>query len=617
MDSIRAPRWTSRGPRSEAETTSAAAGRGARLARLLAALGVAAVVFAAALVAMAIRTDHVDDAGVLAAVVVVVGLSFVGVGIYAWWRRPENRFGALMVGAGFAWFVEGLTLSNVPLIFSIGGWLSALYLAVTVHLLLAFPTGRLESRADRRLTAAAYFTAIVGLLLAGVFTQPSLDGGCDGCPDNALMIVHSKAASSVFDVLSSLGGLVIFALVARVMWKRWRGGAARQRRALAPVLVAGVIAGCALVVVFAADTAGLDPVHQIAELATILALAAVPWCFLVGLARSAVTRGETVGDLIARLRAGLQPRELRDVLAGALGDESVQVAYWIPEAGHYVDERGRELRLPADGDGRAVTPVELDGLPVGAIVHDAAGVDEPELVRAIADGAALAFQREGLEAELRVKVEELSASRARIVEAGYTAARRLERDLHDGAQQRLVSLALALRMAENRIEDDPVEGRRMVAAAREELGLAIDELRDFARGLHPGLLSTRGLDAALGALATRASLPVEVRGRVNERLPEGVESATYFVVSEALTNVAKYAEAESALVTVARGNGALVVEVTDDGRGGADPSKGSGLSGLSDRVAALDGRFEVESAPGGGTTVRATIPLTAVRPSSS
>src|SRR5262245_28524092 len=207
MDSTRAPRWTSRGPHSAAD------GRGPRLARRLAALGLAAVAFAAVLPPMAVNTEPVDQPGVLAGVVHLVGLSFVGVGMYAWWRRPENRFGAIMVGAGFAWFVQGLLLSNVPVVFVIGAWLSSLYLAVTVHLLLAFPTGRLDSRADRRLTAAGYLVATVGTLLVSVFTVPTEESGCENCPDNPFLVADNDTLQSVIDVLLNLGGLVIFALV--------------------------------------------------------------------------------------------------------------------------------------------------------------------------------------------------------------------------------------------------------------------------------------------------------------------------------------------------------------------------------------------------------------------
>jgi signal transduction histidine kinase len=229
-------------------------------------------------------------------------------------------------------------------------------------------------------------------------------------------------------------------------------------------------------------------------------------------------------------------------------------------------------------------------------------------VRGVGTAAALAQENERLGAELRAQVKELRASRVRMVEAGLAERRRLERDLHDGAQQRLVSLALGLRMIEGRLDEDPSSARGLLEMVGTELEAALRELRDLARGIHPAVLSNRGLDAALETLARRAPLPVDLEATIGERLPEPIELALYFVVSEALTNVAKHAHASHASVRTARHNGRVVVEVSDDGAGGADPSKGSGLSGLADRLAALDGKLEVRSERGQGTVLRAEIP---------
>jgi PAS domain S-box-containing protein len=207
--------------------------------------------------------------------------------------------------------------------------------------------------------------------------------------------------------------------------------------------------------------------------------------------------------------------------------------------------------------------------------------------------------------------DELRASRSRILEAQDTARRRLERNLHDGAQQRLVALALGLRMAQAKAVRDPEGTEKMLAAAADELAQAINELRELARGIHPAILSDRGLPAAIEALAGRSPTPVDVEVGLEERLPAPIEAAAYFVVSEALANVAKYAEASLVRVSVSRENGQARVEVADDGRGGADPRAGSGLRGLADRVEALDGRLEVTSVPGEGTLIRAEIPLDA------
>lgn len=581
-----------------------------RLRRTLAAIALAGIAAGAVIAVLGATSDHLDLRALIVTLLVANGWGFIGVGLYAWWRRPENRFGALMVVAGFLSFVAALAVSDIALAFTLGAALSVLYLAVIVHLLLAFPSGRLEAKSDRELVIGTYVVATVVVIPSFLFLDfQSHD--CEDCPNNVFLVENSETAVNVIDVLTSLAGIVLVFSLGRTLWRRWRDAAPRQRHALAPVLVAGVIACVALGVALAGQVVGITPVAELFELVGIVGIAAVPWCFLVGLARSAASRVGTVGGVVGSLGASSRPEDVRQTLATGLGDPTLTLAFWIPETGGYVDDQGHAFELP-DPFERGVTPVELDGRRVAALIHDPALLDEPELVRAVADAAGLALERARLDAELRAKLEELKASRTRIVEAGYAAARRLERDLHDGAQQRLVSLALALRLVEDRMADDPAEAARLLGDARGELSAAMDELRDFARGLHPGVLSSRGLDAALEALAARAPLPVEVRGRLGERLPERVEAAAYYVVAEALTNVAKYAEAERAWIEVARRNGNLVVEVGDDGRGGADPGAGTGLRGLRDRLAALDGSLEVESARGGGTRVRAAIPCSAL-----
>jgi signal transduction histidine kinase len=213
-----------------------------------------------------------------------------------------------------------------------------------------------------------------------------------------------------------------------------------------------------------------------------------------------------------------------------------------------------------------------------------------------------------LNAELHARLEELAASRARIVTAGDVERRRLERNLHDGAQQRLVTLSLSLRVALAQLDSDPAAARAALADAGDELALALDELRELARGLHPAVLSDRGLRAAVETLAVRAPVPVEIADIPDGRLPEPVEAAAYYLIAEALTNVTKYAQASTVRVRVAADDASVVVQVSDDGVGGADPAAGTGLRGLADRVEALGGSLEVVSPAGAGTTLRAEIP---------
>jgi signal transduction histidine kinase len=262
---------------------------------------------------------------------------------------------------------------------------------------------------------------------------------------------------------------------------------------------------------------------------------------------------------------------------------------------------------PATDSGCTISELRLQDRGGAAIARDSS-LEDPELERGVRAAAALAQENERLDAELRAHVKELRASRARMVEAGLAERRRLERDLHDGAQQRLVSLVLGLRLIEKRLDEDPASARGLLEMVGSELEAALRELRDLARGIHPAALSERGLDAALETLASRTPLPVELEATIAERLPEPVELTLYFVVSEALTNVAKHAHASQANVRAARHNGRVVVEVSDDGVGSADPAKGSGLNGLADRLSALDGKLEVRSVRGRGTVLRAEIP---------
>jgi signal transduction histidine kinase len=317
---------------------------------------------------------------------------------------------------------------------------------------------------------------------------------------------------------------------------------------------------------------------------------------------------------LARLLAGRLLRSrmpeggpVRELLAERLGDRSLNIAYWLPQREIFVDDRGRPVTLPEPGSGRAWTAVEHDGTRVAAIVHDAELDASPELVSAAAAAAALAIDNERLKAELRARVEELRLSRVRIVEAADDARRRIERDLHDGAQQQLVSLALDLRMLKARLSDSGLQST--VDQLGEKLAEALAELREFARGIHPAILSDRGLGPAVEALADRAPLEVEHDVALTGRLPAAVEAAAYFVIAEGLTNVVRYAETTRASVFVERDGGEVHVVVADDGIGGATIEGGTGLRGLIDRLAVLDGELMLDSPPGAGTRLEARIPI--------
>jgi len=564
------------------------------------------------LVAFAIvaSSDHVDARIAQGLIVTFIGWSFIGVGLYAWWRRPENRFGVLMTAVGFAWFLSALTAADSDWLYTIGILLSSLYAAVFVHMVLAFPSGRLESLRLRIVQRAGYVIAILGPAPVLLFSD-EVEPGCADCPQSAILVEDNETLQQIGDGITSVLAVLLVGYVLYVLLQRWQRATPPQRRALAPVLWSGVVLLTLLAAsLTSAAVGGPDAVDGAAYALAQLAFAVTPYAFLFGILRSSVIRGGAVTELLQRMADTRTSGGLRALLAGALGDRSLRVLYWLDEKEAWVDALGRPASLPPDDDpARSWSSVDHEGRRVGAIVHDRVLCDDPELIASVSTAAGLAIENERLEAQLRARVEELRTSRARIVEAGTAERRRLERNLHDGAQQRLVALSLSMRVAQNKLRTDPDMAESLLAGAQEELQLALEELRELARGIHPAVLSDRGLRAALEALAGRSPVPVELVDTPVERLPPAVEAAAYFVVAEALTNVVKYADASQARVTVERANGHAVVEVADDGVGGADPSRGSGLRGLADRVAALDGRLSLESPQGAGTLLRAEIPV--------
>jgi signal transduction histidine kinase len=332
-----------------------------------------------------------------------------------------------------------------------------------------------------------------------------------------------------------------------------------------------------------------------------------PLALLIGLLRSQLDRS-AVGRLVVELGAGVPgPARLQRVLARTLHDPSLELAFWRPEQSSFVDPGGAQV-IVEPRDGRAVTYLDRDGERIAVLRHDKALTAEPELVAAVAASASLAVQNERLHDEVRNQLREVSASRARIVEAGDAARRRVERDLHDGAQQRLVTVALALRLARSQVGTASVQDlTALLDEADAELSGALAELRELARGIYPVLLTDAGLGPALASLAERAPIAVTLGDVPDRRWADPIEQTCYFVVSEALVNTVKHADAATVAIDVRDEGCGLCVEVTDDGAGGADPA-GSGLRGLADRVAAVGGRLTVRSPHGGGTQVMAALP---------
>jgi len=515
-------------------------------------------------------------------------LTYLLGGLVIWARDPDNRTGPLMASIGLTWNISTLASTGIPQLADLGNALGDTPTALLFVLVLAYPTGRFERRSDR----LAAIALAVGITLLNVLQLAPTPIWINVNPNGYIV------------------GLSLSIVATTLTIRRWATASSRTRRDLLPVLVAGVVLGVTLL---------LNGVRRIFEMpddvgALLLAIkdaapAAIPIALLVGFYRQSEHRLQALVD--------------------AVPDRMFRFA----RDGHYIETRpGR--RGPLAG-------VDVDA-PAGRRLHQlmlaqVGGVASQSAARALDSGVlqgydfslALPGGLRDFEARLapsgpdevtaivrdftdqRAAEAELRRSRARIVEATDAERRRLERDLHDGAQQRLVSVSLALRLLRSRLAAPGSNDEAMAASdeAASELKTAIKELRELARGIHPAILTEAGLGAAITALADRSTVPVVVSALPDRRLSAAVEAAAYFVVSESLANVAKYASASHASVGADCAGSTLRVEIGDNGVGGADGSRGTGIRGLEDRVAAVGGRLTIDSPAGQGTLVVAEIPI--------
>ena len=567
-------------------------------AAVLGAVALAAVGASAAALALAFGTPELYQRPLRIALLAWTTLPFIGAGMIAWRHRPDSRFGPLLIVAGLVTPVSTLQWSDHGLLNTVGQLCDLLLPALWLHVFLAYPTGRVTGRARRALVAGGYLAALALQLVT------LLLGGFD--PRHLLAVTSAPvAAERVQDVqLFTLAALCLLGVVALWGRRRVEGPALRRRVAL---LVDAF--GAALIMVAALLVAGALglPVFEDLRLVTFGVVGLAPLAFLIGLLDARLGRS-AVGEMVVRLNAG-PPADLRDLIARALRDESLTVAYWLPEQRIWADGSGDPVELPRPDALRDVTVVEQRGEPLAALVHHPSLGDEPELVAAVSAAAAIALENARLQAELRARLQDLRESRSRVIDAAQDERQRLERDLHDGAQQRLIALSLELGLLKGALAG--ADAGRRLEQARQEVNVSLEELRDLARGLHPAVVSGHGLTVALESVAAGTSMPLRLDVGGVPRLPENIEVAAYYVVCESLANIGKHAQATSASVEVHLAADVLTVQITDDGVGGADTGRGSGLRGLADRVEALDGRLRLWTPAAGGTCVRAEIPVRA------
>ncbi len=575
-------------------------------------LAVAALAFAVLAGAEAQWTETMGDE--------LVGLSYIFAGTIAWVRRPDNRIGPAILVTGITSFIPVFTRVPIPAVTSAAfafAWVTNVF---AVFILLAYPSGRLFSRTARLVfwvvvvitviqVIARLFLLDTGSDFSGATGPSSLTYGCD-CP-NPFVLLSNRSLYGLIMLVTRLITILLTILILILIVRRWSGASAARRRQLVPVLFAGAVglAAFALDEITFTVSNGEVPILAVTSVALVLGRAAVPIGFLLGLLRTEFD-WSLVGRLVVDLGGAPSPERIEAMVAATLHDPSVQLGYWSPAAQAFLSAAGQRIE-PIASATREVALVERNAGSIAIIVHDPALREDPGLVASVSAAVGLAIENQSLTAELQTQLDEVRASRTRIVAAADAERARLERDIHDGAQQRLLALMIELRLAREAVGADPnVDLAARLDHAMLNLRSATDELRELARGVRPAILADAGLGPAVRTLAELSSCPVELSIDLSGRLNAAVEAAAYFVVAESLANVVRHASATVAHVAISTESdpGRVVVAVTDDGVGGASVDRGSGIRGLKDRVEALGGQLAVESRAGNGTRIRVELP---------
>ena len=586
----------------------------------LAALGAAGVALSAAAAWVAATGAGPEPRGFTAAVHALVIAAPIVAGLYAGYRNPGGRFGWLLLLAGVLWSPTMLAESSDSVLYSIGRvsvWFAELLL---IYLVLAFPTGRLRSRGDQLLVRAG--AGLVALLLVsallGGYPEPSPWASCGtDCPGNAFMLPSSEpgfVADALMPALQ-LASVILFAAVALQLLRRLMRGTSLMRVELVPVLTAAVVRMAATVAFLIAREA--DSGSQLTEVLGWIALLGTPAIsvgFLIGLVRSRARAGRALRRLSGVLGRPTA-QQLRDVIAEAVDDPSLDVVYRTSgDPAEWVDDVGHPVTLPESSESRATTEIRSGGVPVAALIHDPALAEAPVMTEVAKGFAQMSLQNQRLETELRSSLRELQASRSRIASAADAERRRIERDLHDGAQQRLLGLAIELQLAGELVTQDADGGAQRLHELVEDLNEAMADIRSLASGLYPSLLLERGLVEALSETAAACPVPTTLTAESVGRYAPEIEGAVYFCCREALQNAAKHAQGAKSVVVKLWEAEAVHFEVRDDGAGlpQGHEGEGAGITNMRDRIGAMGGTLAIESHPGAGTCVAGAVPLAPV-----
>ncbi|MET0684997.1 MAG: sensor histidine kinase [Solirubrobacteraceae bacterium] len=545
----------------------------------------------------------------------------LALGLYGWIREPGARYPALLLLALIPAAPAALTGVDEPWLFAIGRIATAAQTVAFIVLLLSYPTGRLLDVASRRLAVAAAAGSAVFLTASLLFSpEPPIAGPfvrcADDCPENPLAIVDgasaigraSTAALGLTVVLAALGTAFLLA-------RRMRSATALEQRSISPVLTWSVLVTGSYAVYVAARVIDSD-VGVLGAIGAVVAatIALIPVSIAVALARGRVFAAGALRRTVAGLGDQPSPARLRAALADAFRDPSLQLVFWLPDADTYVDELGHRAELPEPGATTALTRFDRDGRPIAAAIHDRAlSEDAAAPLASAGEVILLALENARLEAELRARLSELRVSRARLVSIADAERRRIERDLHDGAQQHLVALSIQLSLL-GQLADNGSPVATGIAEAVDGIEVAMEQIRELAHGIYPPALRYDGLEAALVSAARRLPLRIGIDADGLDRVAPVLESAAYFCCLEALQNVAKHAEPQTRVrIHLAADDGVLRFSVADEGPG-FDPAavrRGDGLTGMRDRIGAIGGDLEIVSAPGRGTTIRGRVPLDA------